>query len=108
MLTGGGATGNDQRVDRSHYPYTRRLKLGWRRTAEDQWVADGEDAERWEVVCTQCGDTDGPVEEQAPPVQPLRGPYESRHEARHAEAEHFREWSPPTRWLAGSAFPDSL
>jgi hypothetical protein len=86
----------------------RALHIGWRQEGTGQWVADARDGEQWEVVCAQCGDTDGPLEGQTPPVRELRGPYANKHRARHAASKHFKQWSTPTRWIAGSTFPDRM
>jgi ketosteroid isomerase-like protein len=45
-----------------HFPYARRLRLGWRRDADGRWVADREDKRLWEVFCAGCSDNDGPAE----------------------------------------------
>ena len=52
---------------------------------------DQDDQRRWEVVCHECGDTDGPAETQTESVQQLRGPYASEHKAKHAATKHFDE-----------------
>lgn len=31
-----------------HFPYARRLRLGWRRDADGRWIADREDKRLWE------------------------------------------------------------
>ncbi len=74
-----------------HFPYARRLRLGWRRDADGRWVADREDKRLWEVFCDECGDTDGPAENQTEAVQRLRGPYSHEHKAKHVAEKHFDE-----------------
>jgi hypothetical protein len=108
LFFGMTASGNDQGPDRSHYPYARKLRLGWRRDVKGQWTSDAEDPEQWEVLCGQCGDTDGPAAGQTPAVRTLRGPYATRHKARHAVARHFKKWATPNRWVAGSTFPEKM
>ena len=41
------------------------------------------------MVCVECGDADGPAENQSASVQRLRGPYGSEHKAKHAATKHF-------------------
>jgi hypothetical protein len=72
-----------------HFPSARRLHLAWRRDADGRWRSDAEDERRWEVVCAECGDTDGPAENQTEPVQRLRGPYANEHKATRAAKKHF-------------------
>ena len=43
-------------------------------------------------VSGQCGDTDGPAENQEPPVRQLRGPYRGKHRADHAANKHFKAY----------------
>lgn len=74
-----------------HFPYARRLVLQWRKDQSGTWVPDQDDQRRWEVVCHECGDTDGPAETQTESVQQLRGPYASEHKAKHAATKHFDE-----------------
>jgi hypothetical protein len=72
-----------------HFPYARRLRLGWRHDADGHWASEAEDERRWEVFCAECGDTDGPAENQAEPIRHLRGPYSSEHKAKHVAKKHF-------------------
>ena len=74
-----------------HFPYARRLRLGWRHDADGRWISDQEDKRLWEVFCAECGDTDGPAENQTEPIQRLRGPYSHEHIAKHAAQKHFDE-----------------
>jgi hypothetical protein len=74
---------------RRHLPYARRVRLGWRQDGEGAWTFDAEDRRLWEVCCFECGDTDGPPERQAPHVQALRGPYESKRLANRMVKRHF-------------------
>lgn len=43
---------------------------------------------RFEVICPDCGDSGGPLEEQSPEVQALRGPFPDAAAARRAAQEH--------------------
>lgn len=45
---------------------------------------------KWEVVCTQCGDTDGPAEGQSETIRTLRGPYSSKRKAQRVVRQHAR------------------
>jgi hypothetical protein len=74
-----------------HFPYARRLCLAWRHDADGHWISHREDKRLWEVFCAECGDTDGPTENQTEPIQRLRGPYSSEHKAKHAAKKHFDE-----------------
>jgi len=100
-----GYTGNENDSDPVHLPYVRHVHLGWRHDQYGRWVSDQEDEAQWEVVCIQCGDDEGPADRQTPGVQRLRGPYPSRHKARHAAGRHEAETNAPTRWIPGSAVP---
>ncbi len=79
-------------ADHHHYPYARQVRVGWHRDAAGKWAYTSVDDHLWEVVCQQCGDTDGPVENQAPEVRKLRGPYRGKHQAKHAAGKHFGEF----------------
>lgn len=81
----------DVSPEHHHFPYARRLRLGWRHDADGRWISDQEDERWWEVFCAECGDTDGPAENQAAPVQRLRGPYGHEHKAKHVAQKHFDE-----------------
>ncbi len=76
--------------DQGHYPYARQVRTGWHHDAAGAWAYDGVDAQLWEVFCQQCGDTDGPAENQEPAVRQLRGPYRHKHSAEHAANKHFK------------------
>ena len=76
--------------DPQHYPYARKVRTGWHHDAAGKWAHDGVDDHLWEVFCQQCGDTDGPAENQEPPVRQLRGPYRHKHGAEHAANKHFK------------------
>lgn len=78
--------------DHGHYPYARPVCTGWYHDAAGRWAYEGVDDHLWEVFCQQCGDTDGPAENQAPPVRQLRGPYRHKHSAEHAANKHFKEF----------------
>lgn len=72
-----------------HFPYARRVRHGWTQSPEG-WKWESEDPDLWEVFCAECGDTDGPSENQTAGVQSLRGPYKSHHHARHVASKHFQ------------------
>jgi hypothetical protein len=74
-----------------HFPYARRLRVGWSQDAEGRWTIYQEDKRSWEVFCAECGDTDGPAEDQSEAVQRLRGPYSNEHKAKHLAEKHFEE-----------------
>jgi len=74
-----------------HFPYARRLRLGWRHDADGRWISDLEDERLWEVLCAECGDTDGPADKQTEQIRHLRGPYSSEHKAKHVAKKHFDE-----------------
>ena len=74
-----------------HFPYARRLRLAWRLGDDGHWTSDAEDKRFWEVFCAQCGDTDGPAENQTEPIKRLRGPYHDEHRAKRAATKHFNE-----------------
>jgi len=76
--------------DRGHYPYVRQVRTGWHRDAGGAWAYDGVDGHLWEVFCEQCGDADGPAENQDSAVHQLRGPYRHKHTAAHVANEHFK------------------
>jgi hypothetical protein len=77
-----------------HYPYARRVRLGWTRTGDGVWVHSSEDPKQWEVFCEQCGAREGPPDVQPEAAQKLRGPYSSKHRAEHVAKRHFDEMSP--------------
>ncbi len=74
-----------------YFPYARRLRIGWRTDADGCWISDLEDERLWEVFCAECGDTDGPADNQTEPIRQLRGPYSSEHKAKHVATNHFDE-----------------
>jgi hypothetical protein len=78
--------------DRGHYPCARQVRTGWYRDAAGGWAYEGVDDHLWEVFCPQCGDTDGPAENQEPAVRQLRGPYRHKHSAEHVANRHFKEF----------------
>jgi hypothetical protein len=78
--------------DPQHYPYARQVRLSWYQDGSGKWAYDGLDDHQWEVFCQQCGDTDGPAENQEPPVRQLRGPYRGKHRADHAASKHFKAY----------------
>jgi hypothetical protein len=87
-----GSAAETSGPDPGHYPYAREVRTGWHRDAAGAWAYDGLDDHLWEVFCEQCGDTDGPAEEQDPAVRQLRGPYRHKHSAEHAANRHFKEF----------------
>jgi len=88
MDAAAGRSGPDYR----HYPYARQARLSWYQDAAGEWAYRDLDAHLWEVFCEQCGDTDGPAENQEAKVQHLRGPYRSKHQAKHAAGKHYRSF----------------
>lgn len=42
----------------------------------------------WEVICVDCGDSEGPLENQADEIKRLRGPYLTEEKAKKAAALH--------------------
>jgi hypothetical protein len=72
-----------------HHPFARPLHIGWTRDARGHWVSSGEDGHRWEVICEECGDSDGPVETQSDAARARRGPYDSQIAAQDAATRHF-------------------
>jgi hypothetical protein len=85
------AVAGDDSGRHRHFPYARRLPLGWHQDQNGMWVSAEEDERRWEVFCRECGDTDGPTDTQTEAVRRLRGPYSSEHKAKHAATKHFDE-----------------
>jgi hypothetical protein len=77
-----------------HYPYARPVRLSWYQDAAGEWAYQGVDAHLWEVFCEQCGDTDGPAENQEAAARQLRGPYRGKHQAKHAAGRHYRSFGP--------------
>jgi hypothetical protein len=67
------------------------MRLSWYRGPDDGWAFDGEDRRKWEIICEQCGDTDGPADLQSLEVQLLRGPYKNKRKAKSAEIDHFSD-----------------
>lgn len=100
-----GLTGNEHDSGVAHVPFVRHVHSGWRRDEHGQWVAEEYDESQWEVVCPQCGDTDGPAEAQTGEARALRGPYRSKHKAEHAANHHVAKWDPRARWTPGGTFP---
>ena len=72
-----------------HTPYARPLNEDWTKDATGRWQSGSVDANSWEVICAECGDTDGPVETQSAAVRARRGPYRSKRKAEHAATKHF-------------------
>ena len=77
-----------KRVHR-HFPVARPIYGKWYRDSDGNWAWDLRDHRKWEVVCKECGDTDGPAELQPPAAQVLRGPFRSKRLALRVENEHF-------------------
>jgi len=100
-----GSTGNENDSDPVHLPYVRHVHMGWRHDEYGRWASDQEDESHWEVVCVQCGDDEGPADQQPASIQQLRGPYPSEHKARHAARTHEKSLNSSPRWTPGSAVP---
>jgi hypothetical protein len=66
-------------------------------------MSESWETSQWEVVCVECGDTEGPASEQTDEVRKLRGPYESRHKAQRVAHRHERREDVPFSWTPGSA-----
>lgn len=75
-----------------HLPIARPMPTGWTRAADGGWTSAGVDAHLWEVFCAECGDTDGPADQQSPFIQQLRGPYRHEHHARRVAKKHEEEY----------------
>jgi len=72
-----------------HHPYARPLKGSWTKDATGRWHSGSKDAHFWEVICEECGDTDGPIEAQSETARARRGPYPSKRKAERAATKHF-------------------
>jgi len=81
------------RPDTGHYPYARPLRGGWRKQSDGKWESTLEDEHECEVICEQCGDSGGRVEDQPEAAKELRGPY-SKHKATHVAKKHFDQFRP--------------
>jgi hypothetical protein len=79
---------HDER-EHHHFPLARPLQLRWSRGVDGQWVSAKQHRRKWEIVCPQCGDTDGPTDQQSSAVQRLRGPYAREWRAKAAKNAHF-------------------
>jgi hypothetical protein len=88
---GARETAGAERDGHHHFPHARRLRVGWRVEDDGHWTYDREDEHLWEVLCAECGDTDGPSDNQREPARRLRGPYASEHKAKHTASRHFDE-----------------
>ena len=77
------------RPDSGHYPYARPLRGGWRKQSDGTWGSTIEDEHVCEVICEQCGDSGGRIEDQPEAAKELRGPYTSKHKATHVAKKHF-------------------
>ena len=76
-------------VSERHDPAIRRMHLDG---AYEVWP-DGrtERAERWEMICPQCGDDGRSFETQRRELQRLRGPFPTQDVAIRAAQEHVRQ-----------------
>ena len=103
-------TDADTQEDHSHYPYVRRAHVGWSRDSLGHWTSETTHESQWEIVCPQCGDSDGPLDAQSDFVRALRGPYSSRRKARRAAKKHARHNQEPSRpWeFPTGDFPQKL
>ena len=101
-----GYTGNENEdLTQLHRPYVRHVHTDWRRDNYGRWVSETWDESKWEVICAECGDNEGPSEVQGPAIQQFRGPYPTEHKAVHAAHAHERKSNPRLRWLPGSTVP---
>ena len=87
-LTPPNNSGQDTHPLSGHCPYARPLHGGWKKNPAGHWQSTSEDDSKWEVVCEECGDTDGPIELQTEKVRSLRGPYPTKHQAEHVAKIH--------------------
>jgi len=99
-----GSTGNENDSEPVHAPYVRHVHMGWSHDQYGRWVSS-QDESQWEVVCIQCGDDEGPADEQTESLRQLRGPYPSQHKARHAARTHEGEMNASARWIPGGDVP---
>ena len=81
-------SGADAHLLGGHHPYARPVHGGWRKNPAGHWQSTSEDDHQWEVVCEECGDTDGPISSQSEAVQALRGPYPTKHRAEQVAKRH--------------------
>ena len=58
-----------------HYAVCRPVRLSWFENDHGEWHWLHTDDGLWEVICAQCGDRDGPPEQQEAEIRQLRGPY---------------------------------
>jgi hypothetical protein len=79
----------DEQGFSGHHPYARPVRGGWTQDATQHWQYSSEDPMRWEVICEECGDHDGPVEIQSDQVCIRRGPYDNKRLAESAATSHF-------------------
>ena len=62
-----GYTGNESDdPTHLHRPYVRHVHTDWRRDEHGQWASDTWDESKWELICAECGDNEGPSEDQKP------------------------------------------
>ena len=62
-----------------HYAVCRPVRLAWFENDHGEWHWQQSDNQLWEVVCAQCGDSDGPPDLEPAEIQQLRGPYPHEH-----------------------------
>lgn len=82
----------EARYEYHHLPTVRPMPVGWTRAADGTWASSGVDDQLWEVFCAECGDFDGPADQQSPDVQKLRGPYSREHHAHRVAKEHAEQY----------------
>ena len=71
-----------------HHGYARPVHGGWGKNPAGHWESTSEDDHQWEVVCEECGDTDGPISSQPVAVRALRSPYPTKHRAEQVAKRH--------------------
>jgi hypothetical protein len=54
-----GNSGNENDSGHQHDPYVRHVHVAWHRDTLGQWTSDSWDESQWEVICRECGDTEG-------------------------------------------------
>lgn len=102
-----GYTGNENDPP-GHLPYVRHVHEGWTHDKYGRWESSDTDPSQWEVVCTACGDDEGPADSQPEAARRLRGPYPTEHRAHEVAKAHERENASPPRWTPGSTFPQKF
>jgi hypothetical protein len=72
----------------AHTPSTRIQPASYTREDDGWRVTYHDDPNVWEVICPDCGDDGGPIENQSAEVRTLRGPYPTKDEAWRVVVKH--------------------